>query len=291
MILDFGTDLESKFGQAEIILGPMASAKSSLALMQTSIYRHFATELNCTVDLFRPNIDTRPEMSRLGIEKDKEFTRVGTAKEILDYTTTAHIGKRRVVFVDEVEFLDSEIITAVNHLIKTGNYVLLSGLADSFRGEPFPFSDYKKTMEDLLRTIPEHNKHTSRLAKCKVCRKTAEYTQRLINGEPAPYYDPLIRIDSEESKAQADKKYDYQPRCKEHFFVPGKDAAKCVAYLIKQNNGLTLDDITDISKTYAKIKPEITLQIVETMIAENQAFYDDKKIYIPPTITVTAQMP
>jgi len=292
MLIDFAGNLEDKFGQIEIITGPMASGKSSLALVITTIFRHFANELNCKIDLFRPDIDTRPEMSRLGIEKDKEFKRINNAKEITRYIEDkTKFGKRRVILIDEVEFLDSEIINAVQQASKTGNYILLSGLATSFRNEPFPFSDYKNTMDDLLRIIPDQNKHTSRLAKCKTCRKTAEYTQRLINGEPAPYYDQLRRVDSEQSKATTDKKYSYEPRCKEHFYLPGKEEHQFITYIIKQNNGISFNDLVDITRTTAKISPEITRESITTICQEKQALRDRGNIYHTPTLAIATQMP
>ncbi|GEM_PF-455128 len=292
MILDFGGELEDKFGKPEIILGPMASGKSSIALMLTTIPRYFKHELNCEIDLFRPTIDTRPEMSRLGIEKDKSFIYVDTAQQILDYVKEkSKFGKRRVILIDEVEFLDSAIIPTILELNKNGHYTLLSGLATNFRGEPFAFNDYKSTMEDLLKIIPEQNQHTSRLAKCKTCRKTAEYTQRLINAEPAPYYDPLIRIDSEKDKEKSDKKYSYEPRCKEHFYVPGKEEYKFVAFTLKQHSGLTLGQTIALADHGAKINPEITRQIISTMTAEKQAIYDGQKIYVPKIIQIAKEIP
>lgn len=282
MILDFGGNLEDKFGKAEIVTGPMASGKSTFALTITTIFRHFSNELNCKIDLFRPTIDTRPEMSRLGIEKDKEFIYVDCAKKIVDYSKDkAKFLKRRVILIDEAEFLDSELVSAVLELTKQQNYVLISALATNFRGEPFAFSDYKLTMNDLLKIIPEQNQHISKMAKCKTCRKTAEYTQRLINDEPAPYYDPLIRIDSDKDKEKSNKKYSYEPRCKEHFYVPGKEEYKFVAFMLKQHSGLTLDQTIALADHGAKINPEITRQIISTMTAEKQAFYDGQKIYVP----------
>lgn len=292
MVLNLDGNLEDKFGKAEIILGPMASAKSSLALLVTAIFRQFANDLNCKVDLFRPDVDTREQMSRMGIEKDKDVTRISKSEEIIKYVKEKEkFAKRRVIFIDEVEFLDSEIINAVLELTKKGHYLLMSGLATNFRGEPFAFSDYKSTMEDLLRIIPEQNRGTSRWAKCKTCRKTAEYTQRLINDAPAPYYDPLIRVDSEKDKEKSEKKYSYEPRCKEHFYVPGKEEYKFVAFILKQNQGLKLNEAISMAEQNGKIAPDITKQIVATMCAEKQAYYDGQKIYAPPIIEIATQMP
>lgn len=288
MNLEWFGDIEEKFGKREIITGPMASAKSSIVLMLASIFKEFSEDLNCEIDIFRPTIDKRQNMSRLNIEKEQNFIRVKKTKEITDYLKeNTNPAKRKVIAIDEIEFLDSEIITVVQDLTKQGNYVLMSGLLLSFRGEYFPFSDYSATMEDLMRVVPEENRHVSKLAKCRICRGTAEYTQRLLNGLPAPYYDSLIKVDDEKSKAQADVKYDYQPRCKEHFFVPGKEEYGFVSFVLSKNNGVEMLNIKDLCQTTGKIQPEITEQVIATLLAEKQAItLNDGKIYYTPKISV-----
>jgi len=54
---------------------------------------------------------------------------------------------------------------------------------------------------------------TSLDAICNVCGANATMTQRLINGEPAPYDAPQVFVGGVES---------YQARCKEHHVVPKK---------------------------------------------------------------------
>jgi thymidine kinase len=49
-------------------------------------------------------------------------------------------------------------------------------------------------------------------AVCSVCGSPASRTQRLINGKPASYHDPIILVGASES---------YEPRCRHHHEVPG----------------------------------------------------------------------
>ncbi|HLA24047.1 MAG TPA: thymidine kinase, partial [bacterium] len=48
---------------------------------------------------------------------------------------------------------------------------------------------------------------------CMVCGAPASRTQRLVNGRPAAYTDPIILIGAQEA---------YEARCREHHVVPGK---------------------------------------------------------------------
>jgi thymidine kinase len=45
-----------------------------------------------------------------------------------------------------------------------------------------------------------------------VCGENASRTQRLVNGEPARYDDPIILVGASEA---------YEARCRDHHTVPG----------------------------------------------------------------------
>ncbi len=56
--------------------------------------------------------------------------------------------------------------------------------------------------------------HVTKLqAICMSCGSPASRTQRLINGKPASYDDPVILVGASES---------YEPRCRHCHEVPGK---------------------------------------------------------------------
>ncbi len=110
-----------------------------------------------------------------------------------------------MVVIDEIQFFDDQIIEVVQALLEADIQVVFGGLALDFRGEPFG------PMPTLLSLCDEIEKPT---AVCEVCKEEdATRTQRLINGEPAKYTDPIILIGAEQN---------YEPRCIKHHIVPGK---------------------------------------------------------------------
>jgi thymidine kinase len=111
-----------------------------------------------------------------------------------------------VVAIDEVQFFDWHIARIVNELADRGLRVIASGLDMDFRGEPFG------PMPLLMAEAEQINKLQ---AICVVCGRPASRTQRLINGKPAQYNDPVILVGASEV---------YEARCREHHEVPGRPA-------------------------------------------------------------------
>lgn len=77
-----------------------------------------------------------------------------------------------------------------------GIRVIVAGLDRDFRGEPF------QNIPELLALAEDVTKLT---AICMRCGAPATRTQRLVNGEPASYDDPIIIVGASES---------YEPRCR-----------------------------------------------------------------------------
>ena len=80
--------------------------------------------------------------------------------------------------------------------------MLVAGLDTNFRGEPFgpmPELMAKAEIVDKLHAI------------CMVCGGPASRTQRLIDGEPAKYDDPVVIVGASEL---------YEARCRKHHQVP-----------------------------------------------------------------------
>jgi len=108
-----------------------------------------------------------------------------------------------VVGIDEVQFFDPGIIDVAEYLAGKGVRVILAGLDQDFRGEPFG------PMPELLALAEDVTKLT---AVCMVCGRPATRTQRIVNGRPARYDDPVVMVGAAES---------YEARCREHHVVPG----------------------------------------------------------------------
>ena len=109
-----------------------------------------------------------------------------------------------IIAIDEVQFFDEEIITVAQQLANSGYRVILAGLDQDFRGEPFgPMPALLALAESV----------TKLQAVCAVCGSPASRTQRLIDGQPAAYNEPIILVGASEA---------YEPRCRHHHEVPGR---------------------------------------------------------------------
>jgi thymidine kinase len=107
-----------------------------------------------------------------------------------------------VIAIDEVQFFDWTVAELCEKLANEGRRVILAGLDMDFRGEPFgpmPLLMAQAEGVDKLQAI------------CMVCGSPASRTQRLINGRPAHYNDPVIMVGASEV---------YEARCREHHQVP-----------------------------------------------------------------------
>lgn len=101
-----------------------------------------------------------------------------------------------VVAIDEGQFFDGGLVALCEELADRGLRVIVAGLDMDFRGEPFgPMPQLMARAErvDKLQAI------------CVVCGGPASRTQRLINGQPAAYDDPVIMVGADEV---------YQARCR-----------------------------------------------------------------------------
>ena len=104
--------------------------------------------------------------------------------------------------IDEAQFFDKGIVELCKRLAVRGVRVIVAGLDLDFKGEPFgpvPRLMAEAEMVDKLQAI------------CVVCGAPASRTQRLINGEPAGYDDPVIMVGAKEN---------YEARCHHCHDVP-----------------------------------------------------------------------
>lgn len=106
-----------------------------------------------------------------------------------------------VVGVDEVQFFSPDIIPIICSLIEKGKRVVAAGLDLDFRGEPFGIMPVLMAMADEV---------TKLKAICSLCGHEAHHTQRIINGQPARYDDPVILIGAAEC---------YEARCRDCFMI------------------------------------------------------------------------
>ena len=190
--------LKQREGWIEVITGPMYAGKTE-ELIRRVKRLEFAKQ---NIVVFKPKIDNRYADNEV-VSHNNSRTRsvnITKASEILDYVN----DDTDVVAIDEIQFLDEEVIPICEHLADSGIRVIVSGLDRNFRGEPFSF------MPTLLSLAEDVTKLT---AICVVCHTPATRTQRIINGKPAHYNDPIILVGAKDS---------YEARCRHCHEVPGK---------------------------------------------------------------------
>lgn len=190
--------MQSQGGWIELICGSMFSGKTEELLRRV----RRAEIARQRVQVFRLKIDDRYSMSQVtshdGLHCEAET--IEQATQILEMVRP----DTNVVAVDEAQFLDWKIADVVRILAERGLRVIVTGLDLDFRGEPFgpmPLLLAEAEMVDKLHAI------------CMVCGMSASRTQRLIDGRPAHYSDPVILVGANEV---------YEARCRACHEVPGR---------------------------------------------------------------------
>ena len=186
-------------GHIEVICGSMFSGKSEELIRRVKR----ASIAKQKVQVFAHRLDTRYGEAQVASHSGAKLiaTPVQTAQQILELIET----DTQVVAVDEAQFFDWTIADVANALATRGVRVILAGLDTDFRGEPFgPMPLLMAQAEDVEKLN----------AICVICGHPAARTQRLVNGSPAHYDDPVVVVGASEM---------YEARCRQHHTVPRKE--------------------------------------------------------------------
>lgn len=177
-------------GYIEVVIGPMYSGKSEELIRR--IKRAKIAKQNIVV--FKPKIDDRYSKEDVVSHSGDSVNAIpiNSAKEIYDFIDS----KTQVVGIDEVQFFDEQIIEIAVDLADKGIRVIAAGLDMDFKGEPFGPTPKLLCVSEFVDKIQ---------AICSVCGQPATRSQRLINGDPARYDDPIIQVGAVES---------YEARCR-----------------------------------------------------------------------------
>lgn len=183
-------------GRVELICGGMFAGKTEELIRRV----RRAEIARQKVQVFKPAVDDRYTAEKVSSHNGVhlEAAVVTSAQEILnqvDPDTT-------VVAIDEAQFFDWRIAEVASELANRGVRVMVAGLDMDFRGEPFgpmPILMAQAERVDKLQAI------------CVVCGAPAARTQRLVNGQPASYDDPVILVGAQEA---------YEARCRHCHSVP-----------------------------------------------------------------------
>lgn len=185
-------------GWLEVISGCMFAGKTEELIHRIKVLEYAKKK----IAVFKPKIDNRYSeecvVSHAG-SSVKSFN-ISKAREIFDYIDDSY----DVIAIDEVQFFDEEIVQICDYFADRGKRVMAAGLDMDFRGVPF------SVMPELF----THAEFVTKLtAVCTKCGAPATRTQRLVNGKPASYDDPIIVVGASEQ---------YEARCRHCHEVEGR---------------------------------------------------------------------
>ncbi len=191
-------DMNFKEGFIEVICGSMFAGKTE-ELCRRVRRIHYAKK---DVIVFKPVIDNRYSNSEVVSHNNSKVSAIDVAdsKAIYEYLKDKKLPY--AIAIDEVQFFDEGIVELCNHYADLGVRVICAGLDKDFRGEPFGIMPELLSYAECV---------TKLYAICQVCGNLATRTQRIINGKPAHYDDPIILVGAEEQ---------YEPRCRHCHQVP-----------------------------------------------------------------------
>lgn len=183
-------------GFIEVIVGPMFSGKSE-ELIRRIKRAQIAKQ---KVQVFKPAIDDRYSIDKVVSHNGTNINAISIVKasEIIEFLEE----DTEVIAIDEIQFFDHSIVDVVKEIADLGKRVICAGLDMDFRGEPFG------PTPDIMAIAESVDKLT---AICVKCGNPATRTQRLINGKPAKYDDPIILVGAQET---------YEARCRKCHEVP-----------------------------------------------------------------------
>jgi thymidine kinase len=183
-------------GSIEVVCGSMFSGKTDELIRR--LVR--ATIARQKVQVFKPAIDVRYAVEKVTSHTGSNFDAIPVEKSSdihakLEADTT-------VVGIDEAQFLDAEFVHVAEELADKGIRIIIAGLDMDFRGEPFGAMPIIMSMAERVDKLH---------AICMTCGDEASRTQRLVNGKPARYDDPVVIVGASEM---------YEARCRAHHEVP-----------------------------------------------------------------------
>ena len=179
-------------GELIIYCGPMFAAKTTGLIAEIQMQLEACP--NEKIRVYKPSLDHRYSPTDIRTHaghslKDLTGLDVQPVPTSFDFSDDADF-----VAIDEAQFFDKEIISAVFRMLKKGTTVVIAGLDLDSDGKPFG------PMPELLALANHVEKH---LAICSVCDEPASRTFRKVKT------GNQIQVGGSDL---------YEPRCLDHWF-------------------------------------------------------------------------
>lgn len=186
-------------GRLEVITGCMFSGKSEELIRRVDRAKIAGQKIL----LFKPRLDDRYSKNEIVTHYGRKFKanllktgeeKIETLREIAE---PEELDKVDVIGFDEGNFFEKDLTSLVMKLIADDKRVIVAGLDLTFAGDPF---------HPMPRLMAEADRLDKLHAVCTECGDTATRTQRLIDGEPAPADDEVIKVGGKDN---------YDARCRD----------------------------------------------------------------------------
>ena len=180
-------------GFIEVICGCMFAGKTEEIIKRIKVFEYAKKK----VVAIKPSIDNRYSESQIASHAGNFCKCVCLATNDMAYFESLISDKSiDVVVIEEVQFFDFEIVDICERLANAKKRVIVCGLDMDFKGEPFPVTAALLARAEFVSKLS---------AVCQICGAPATRTQRLIDGKPASYNDPVVLVGASEC---------YQARCR-----------------------------------------------------------------------------
>lgn len=218
--------LTEGMGWIEVVTGSMFSGKSEELIRRLRRAKY----ANQKVVAFKHSSDKRYDNEKLA-SHNRNFIEAIPVKDVaeIERLLLSEYRDVEIVGIDEVQFFGNDVVDLLEKFANIGKRIIVAGLDQDFRGEPF------QPMPEILSKAEYVDKLS---AICMSCGNPASRTQRLVDGEPAFYDDPIIMVGAEES---------YEARCRKCHVVKRRECTDGKLYFIVGTN-------TEIGKTVSTIE-------------------------------------
>lgn len=187
-------------GKLEVICGPMFSGKSEELIRRL----RRAKIAKQRVAIFKHALDNSRYKPGQLVSHDGNTIEAYATDSPKEIAQLSQVDKIHVVGIDEIQFFGNDIIPVIVHLVDTGKRVIVAGLDLDFRSLPFGPIPTLLAVADTI---------TKLQAICTTCSKEANLTQRLVNGRPAKFDDPVVMVGAQEA---------YDARCRSCYTIDKK---------------------------------------------------------------------
>lgn len=195
----------------QIITGPMGSGKTEeLVEIARKIEKY--SKYDCQA--FKPLIDERYSNSKIVSRNNDTFPATMVNHENPNEIISNLNSKIDIILIEEANFFDKSLTDVVKILLENDKKILVSGLDLDFRGNPFGPMGHLLSLANQVIKKQAFCEYSNGIG--EKCGEIATRTQRILNGGPAPYSDPLIIVGDGNEK---DNRL-YQARCPRHHIVP-----------------------------------------------------------------------